>query len=239
MASVYRGSQIDHSGRPAMRRYARHRRLARFDRERRLTLAVRVKDQVSVEQQLEALARARRFDTYHNAAVLVAAEALKDAQVPSGDGQHRLQSPAEWMIMMSAAYIYQQTGLCLGVPEACRGSLPGSSQHSNCLAIIRRMIHSDSQNVQALGSALLGRYGIASPADTAVAQEWRRTFSWRSQQALGAYESREIRTVFAEYERAVRMHPREEDSRRAFLIALGLPINPPADWFPPQPASTP
>lgn len=196
--------------------------------------AVRTGDQAEIDRELEQLAQASRFDMYGNPSIILTIDVLKRTGLPASPEPGSTGAAAEWMTTAIGGFVYHSMTIFGSIPDACKGASSGSARREACLAIYRKMARSDTSVVQALGSSLLKRTADPGSADAALADAWRRDFDWSGTQLAEVYRTRDPRKALAEHERAVRENPREDDSLRALLVALGLPPDPPPAWSRPE-----
>jgi hypothetical protein len=198
-----------------------------------LRTAVVRDDPSAIDDALQRLSEARTFNLYFNPTVVTVAEALAHTGLPSQPRGRRTRDPAQWATT-AAGFGARITPPLKSISDACRGDTLLATHRSRCLKIAATLMTADTSILQSFGASLTQRLAAPHSAEHASTLAWRHGLEWRQLQSREALKPFRQRRWTAEFMRAMRTHPREEDAARAVLVAMGLPPDPPRGWKPPE-----
>lgn len=126
-----------------------------------------------------------------------------------------------------------------GLDAACKNAASDSGLAQDCVAVAQKLADSGSLFARSAGARqIMEIVPSGSVHDAAVAQA--RTLAWRMQ-GVGSVADRLANDsrVTGQYTQALRTGGREIDAVDAVLRSQRIALEPPADWQPPAPNSTP
>jgi hypothetical protein len=188
-------------------------------------------DKTRVNAILANMAQAKRFDTYFTPLGRRFISALKRVSIPQdsqGDTpEARRQAQAMAMVAALAIPALQD------VLHACKPDAPISADRRNaCRGIAASMQRGDTMIANLVGLRLQ-EWTARDAADRAQALAQRRLLQWRMAQ-LNAISGTPALSPTSQMASTLK-YDREIDGVDAMLANADKPLDPPADWQPPQP----
>lgn len=194
-------------------------------------------DQARIDDVLSNMARSTYFNFYFASLGRRYLNGLNRIPLPPGDTPGDARTPEAQRQVLAMSMV-----AALAIPamqdlvHACQpGSPVSEGRRDTCRSIAASMDRGDSLITNMIGLRLQ-EWSARDAADRAEALAQRRRLQWRMHQ-LNAIAgtpvlptTKQMTTMLA--------HEREADSIDAMLVDAGRPLDPPADWQPPQPKST-
>ena len=188
----------------------------------------------SIDDAILTLATATRFEAYQSPIVVAAAGALATSGASLVPGRRRTSKAAsDWIGVALGGFPSLDMTLMRPLTAACSGPASPEPRRRDCVKILGILLRSDTGILQSFASAVTLRLATADSPEATEARTWRRNADWQSTQLQTLFTPSRVKKYSREYLRAMRVHSREEDVRRAVLVAFDLPPDPPADWTAP------
>ncbi|MGH8158037.1 MAG: hypothetical protein ACREPQ_07945 [Rhodanobacter sp.] len=193
-------------------------------------------DQARIDDALSNMAHSTYFNFYFASLGRRFINGLNRVPLPLGGPADHADTPeaqrqVQAMGMVAALAIPAMQDLV----HACKpGSSASESRRETCRAIATSMERGDTLIANMVGLRL-HEWSTRDAADRAEALVQRRRLQWRMHQlhtitgTPALPPTKQVTTMLA--------HEREADSIDAMLADAGRPLEPPADWQPPQPQS--
>lgn len=193
-------------------------------------------DQPRIDEVLSYMARSTSFNLYFSHLGRRFIAGLNRVSAPPADPTDQASTPEVRRQMQAMSMI-----AALAIPalqdlvHACQPGSPASEgRRKTCRDIATPMEHGDNLIANMVGLRL-HEWASRDAGDRAEALAQRRRLQWRMTQ-LGAITGTPALSPTQEVT-AMLAHEREVDSIDTMLADAGKPLDPPADWQPPQPQS--
>ena len=191
-------------------------------------------DQARIDEALSNMAHSTYFNVYFVSLGRRFIAGLNRVPTPPGDPADHAGTPAAQRQIRAMSIVAALAMPALqDLMHACKpGSAAGDGRRKTCRDIASSMEHGDSMLANLIGLRL-HEWTARDAGDLADAVAQRRRLQWRMNQlnAIAGTPAlppmKEIATMLA--------HEREVDGIDAMLAHAGRPLDPPADWQPPQP----
>jgi hypothetical protein len=189
-------------------------------------------DAAATDAALASLAAATAFNTYFNANVVAAADALERTQLPAAADRRRNGAAEVWLYtVIDGVALYATVGV-QEFARTCNGPDTADARRSSCLRITDMLMRSDTLTMQSFATRQALRMAQPDSPEVLTAAELRRRLDWYNDALNAGLKPWNFRRTPGMLLVALRDHPREEDARRALLAALNIVADPPVDWAP-------
>lgn len=137
-----------------------------------LSAAMRRNDAAAIDAALASLAAATAFNSYFNANVVAASDALHRTQLPASPDERRSAAAEEWLYaVIDGAALYTTVGV-QDLVRACRGPDGMDTRRSSCLRITGMLMRSDTLVMQSFAARQALRLAPPDSPSVATISAW-------------------------------------------------------------------